>query len=197
MRRAFSLLILGTILISAGTASAQGQGNQQLKGTYAFSGEGTCLVSPTGGFNSDLTPTNPAGRFVFSFSVQGVRTFNGDGTGTMRARTVSITHSDVAAVAVLGGGGSTDIVSSFTYQVAPDGTVSILLSVPMTGTVLTGTRAGQTFTIDQLPLSGLVSKDRKTLTLASVTPTVEVVTYSNADVQHRICHRSRIHFQFD
>jgi hypothetical protein len=63
-------------------ANAQGQGvNQLLRGTYAFSGEATCLVSPTNGFNPDLTPTNPLGRFVASFSVQGVRTFNGDGTG--------------------------------------------------------------------------------------------------------------------
>jgi hypothetical protein len=184
------------ILIWAGSGNAQGQGlNQLLKGHYAFSGEGTCIVSPTDGFNPDLTPIDPVGRFVVSFSVQGVRTFNGDGTGTMRARTVNITHSDVAAV--LGGGSSTNIVSSFTYQFAADGTVSTLLSAPLTGTVLTGPRTGQTFTIDQFPLSGLVSKDRRTLTLASVTPAVEVVTYSNGDVQHRLCHRSRIHFLVD
>lgn len=125
-------------------ANAQGQGlNQLLRGTYAFSGEATCLVSPTNGFNLDLTPTNPLGRFVASFSVQGVRTFNGDGTGIMSARTVNTTHSDIAAV--LGGASSVDVHASFTSNIAPDGTLATVLSAPLTGTYLTGTRAAQTF----------------------------------------------------
>jgi len=192
MRRASVWSMLGVILLWAGVAEAQGL-NQLLLGTYAFTGEATCIVSPTDGFNPNLTPTNPVGRFMLSFSVQGVRTFNGDGTGTVSGRSVAVTHSDVAAV--LGGGSSSDFQGSFTYNVAPDGTFTTVLSVPLTSTILTGTRAGQTVTIDQIPLSGLISQDHKSLTLASVTPTVEVHTFSNGDVQQRICHRSRIHLR--
>lgn len=108
----------------------------------------------------------------------------------MSGRTVSTTHSDVAAV--LGGASSNDFQASFTYNVAPDGTFTTVLSAPLTGTFLTGTRAGQTFTVDQIPLSGLISQDHKSLTLASVTPTVEVQTFSNGNVHQRICHRSRV-----
>jgi hypothetical protein len=41
-------------------------------------------------------------------------------------------------------------------------------------------------------LTGRIALDRKSLTLASEEPTVEVVTFSNGDVHYRICHRSRI-----
>src|SRR2546426_1094516 len=63
----------------------------------------------------------------------------------------------------------------------------------LTGKELTGERTGQTFTIDHFPeLSGQISQDHKSLTLASDAPTEEDVTFSNGDVQHRICHRSRV-----
>src|SRR2546428_519995 len=60
------------------------------------------------------------------------------------------------------------------------------------GTFLTGPRTGQTFTIDNPPLTGLIGKDKKMLTLASVEPTIEIQTHSNGDVWPRICHRSRV-----
>ena len=68
-----------------------------------------------------------------------------------------------------------------------------VVSGPVTGTNLTGSRAGQTFTIESFPvLTGRIALDRKSLTLATEEPTVEVVTFSNGDVHYRICHRSRI-----
>ena len=65
--------IVGVVLLWAGIVQAGP--NQLLNGDYAFTGEASCLVSNTG-FNTDLTPQD--GRFVVSFSVHGVRTFNGD-----------------------------------------------------------------------------------------------------------------------
>jgi hypothetical protein len=44
-----------------------------------------------------------------------------------------------------------------------------------TGTVFTGTRAGQKFTVDNfLSLVGLISRDHERLTLASAGPTAEL-----------------------
>lgn len=145
----------------------------------AFSGEATCLVS-RGGFNPNHTPVGSPAEFPFvvSFSVQGVRTFHGDGTGTLTARVVSLNHPVTlpSPAGNRGGASSTDIASDFTYQVAAD----------------------RTFTITNLPpFSGRISKDHRTLTLFHGEPGIETVTFSGGsllddDVQYRICHRSRI-----
>jgi hypothetical protein len=180
---------VGFILLWAGAADAEPQHlNQLLHGDYAVVCEGTCLVAPPPGFNPDLTPID--GRFTLSSSTQGVRTFHGDGTGAVQSRAVSVTHPDTPVT--LGGASSSDTQASFTYTVAPDRTLTVV-SGPVTGTVLTGSRTGQTFTIDPFPtLTGLLALDRKSLTLTSQEPTVEVETFSNGDVHYRICHRSRI-----
>ena len=151
--------IVGVVLLWAGIVQAGP--NQLLNGDYAFTGEASCLVSNTG-FNTDLTPQD--GRFVVSFSVHGVRTFNGDGTGTLKGRSVGFS----------GGAFSSDFQASFTYDVASDGTFTTQVTGQLTGKELTGERAGQTFTIDHFPeLSGQISQDHKSLTLASDAPTEE------------------------
>src|SRR3989442_1690359 len=144
MQRTSLWYIVGVILLWAGMTDADPpQLNQLLHGDYVSLGEGTCLVALPPGFNPDLTPID--GRFTLSSSTQGIRTFNGDGTGTGQSRSVSVTHPD--APVTLGGAGSSDTQASFTYTVAPDRTVTVVSSGPVTGTVFTGTRAGQTFTI--------------------------------------------------
>jgi hypothetical protein len=92
---------------------------------------------------------------VVSFSVQGVRTFHGDGTGTLTARVVSVNHP-VAVPSPLvtpytpffnrGAASSADIEAAFTYQVAADRTFTIQ-TLSLTGTVLAGPSAGQTLAI--------------------------------------------------
>ena len=89
MGRTTVWFMVGTMLLWAGVANAGP--NQLLNGDYAFTGEASCLVS-NAGFDGNLTPLD--GRFVISFSVQGVRTFNGDGTGTVQGRTVSFQNPD-------------------------------------------------------------------------------------------------------
>lgn len=152
-----------------------------------------------------VTPNDPPARFPFivSFSVEGVRTFNGDGTGTVTARVVSIGHPTALPASTFNptpifirrGANSSDIQAAFTYQVAPDRTVAVD-NATLTGTTLTGPNAGQTFTITNFPLfSGYLSKDRRTLTLAHLDPAVETHTFSNNTSDERICHRSMILLQ--
>lgn len=220
MRKALSLVLAGVvavILSPASSVEADPQNlNQLLRGDYAFSGEAVCLVSPgpfgppappppnpanpPGGFNPNFTPFGPPAPFPFvlSFSVRGVRTFNGDGTGTVASRTVSISHPralpTVPPFFDRGGASSSETVADFAYEVFPDRTFTALTPVS-SGTVLTGTRAGQTFTVGPLPLVGEISHDGKTLTTTSDTPVVETITFSDGDVQKRICHRSRINLK--
>jgi len=85
MKRAALCFILGLSLLWVGIAAAA---PPQLKGRYAFTGEASCLVAKHG-FNDDLTPID-GNVNSHSFSVQGVRTFNGDGTGTVEATAVEI-----------------------------------------------------------------------------------------------------------
>lgn len=197
MSRSHSLSL--ALLLALGAVSAQARDFEKvLKGDYAFAGEATCLVSFTG-FNSNLEPVSvPGGGWprVVTFSIQGVRTFNGDGTGKVVARVVSLVHPfalpTTPPVFVRGGASSADLVSDFTYTVTPDLTVSVNTSV-VTTTVLTGTRTGQTSIITGVPpFTGFVSEGQDSLTLAHAVPGVEHHHFSNGDTDQRICHRTRI-----
>ena len=114
-------------------------------------------------------------------SFRAVRTFDGEGSGTYQGRTSAINFQPSA-------GSATDIVATFTYEVAPDGTISTQEDTD--GTVLAGTRTGQTAT-NAFALTGRASNNRHSIVLASDVPVIEIVTFSNGDVQQRICHRSR------
>jgi hypothetical protein len=160
----------------------------QLKGDYGFTGTAACLstAAPGPGFNPNLTPTD--GSFGQSAAVEGIRTFNGDGTGTVRASSMGITIP-----ANVNSAGSDDFSFSFTYTISDDGVWTSNVIGVQTGTIKTGPRAGQTFTIANSPTStGIISNNGSMLTLATLDPTVEIVTFSNGDIHKRICHRSRV-----
>ena len=111
----------------------------QLNGAYGFTGTAACLVAPgnsgtgtptnpTGpaGFNSALQPLNNSNSFSDSFSVEGIRTFNGDGTGTVKGTAVSITVRPTpgpppAIPAFPAAASSADFSFSFTYTVDGQG----------------------------------------------------------------------------
>ncbi|RXH07555.1 hypothetical protein EAS56_32370 [Bradyrhizobium guangzhouense] len=222
---ASSLIVLG-LLAGVGPAAADFDG-PQLKGSYGFTGSAECLVAPghvgdlsgpgltnptpgvalpNAGFQpnlrpNDAVPGSSTQAFANSFAVEGIRKFNGDGTGTVKGTVVGITirptpgpggfpHFPPAA-------GSADFSFSFTYTVNADGTwTSTMVPGSYTETHLTGPRTGQTSTVDAIPpTTGMISADGKTLTAAHVTTAVETHTYSNGDVEPEICHRSRIYIK--
>jgi hypothetical protein len=199
MSRWYSLQ-LALLLVLCGLAAQARDLERELKGEYAFAGEATCLISP-GGFDADLTPANFPAPFpqILSFSIQGVRTFNGDGTGTTVARAVSIAHPFALpangtnpAVFNRGGANSADLQADFTYTVSRDRKLTITTPV-VHSNILTGTRAGQTQTITNVPLfTGYLSEDGASLTLSHDEPGIEDHLFSNGDFNQRICHRSRI-----
>src|SRR5882724_11845718 len=120
MRHASVWSILGVMLVCVGSSVDALDLNRFLHGDYAVTGAAACLISASG-FNPDLTPKGPSN--VTSFNVHGILTFNGDGTGAVRARNVIIVHS------VLPSGtpsGRLDEYSApFTYNVAPDRTYTL------------------------------------------------------------------------
>ncbi len=182
---AFALSVSLVAMTWAQTATAA---SPRLKGAYGFTGTAACLstAAPGPGFNPNLTPTD--GSFGQSFTTEGIRTFDGDGTGTVRGSSMGITIP-----ANVHSAGSDDFSFSFTYTVNDDGSWTSDVIGVETGTIKTGPRAGQTFTISNSPTStGMISRNGRTLTLATLDPTVEIVTFSNGDVHKRICHRSRV-----
>lgn len=199
MREMFVCSVAAVLVGWAATAQAD---SPRLRGEYGFTGTAACLHAP-GGFNGNLQaiavgpPPNPSQAYSHSFSVEGIRKFNGNGTGTVNATMVSILPPPTPT-GVPPSASSATFSFSFTYTVSADGTLTTALAPgSFAGMFVAGPRNGQTFTIDTLPLTGLVSNDGKSLILASVVPTVETVTYANGDTEKRICHRSRVFIKLD
>lgn len=204
-------------------ASAAAADPPRLKGSYGFTGEAGCLIAPgyagnpngppipnptpgvalpNSGFQPDLRPndvlTGVTASISSTFAVEGIRTFNGDGTGIVRA---TVIYSVGRPTPGPGGyphfppsAASADFSFSFTYTVNPDGSwTSAMVPGSYNQIELTGPRAGQTSTVDAIPpITGLVSQDGKTLIGAHLTTAVETRTYSNGDVDPQICHRSQV-----
>ena len=221
MKTSASTLIVSLAVSSALAASGAAiAASPKLKGTYAETGENSCLISTTkqlqgnppvlvdvvpSGFNPDtLTPNQlvlsngavvRAFSFLFLTSFHGVRTFDGEGSGTLRGRNVGVTSSpNIPSNNFIPNATATDIVGDFTYEVAPDGTISTEHATD--GTVISGPRAGQTVT-NAFALTGRASNNRHSLILATDAQRIETVRFSNGEVQERLCNRSRTLIRID
>ena len=173
---------LAVALACMGTARARNF-DLLFRGTFSVTGTQTCL-NTIGGFNADLTPN--AFSFVGTTSSVGTAVVNGDGTGSETLHDVTVNPPPVA-------GASADTVSfNFTYHVAADRTITAQTDGPITGTVLTGTLAGQTFTILSSPSTGGLSEDGRSSTSAPTEAAVETITFSGGLTLQRICARSSV-----
>ena len=161
------------------------------------------MALPNSGFKANLQPNNSgpglsSNSYTRSFSVEGIRTFNGNGTGTVKGTAVGVVgrptpgpdgypHFPPSA-------SSANFGFSFTYTINGDGSwTSTMVPGSYSETFLTGPRTGQTATVDAIPpITGMISADGNTLIAEHITPTVETKTYSNGDVDPEICHRSRV-----
>ncbi len=168
----------------AGQASAQGF-NELLLGDYAFTGEAVCLTSSNGfvvdPFSGRLVPNPPTSVSIGSFSVQGVRTFNGDGTGTVVGRGVNINQTGINANAF-------DFSANFTYAVASDLTFTVVQG-PVTLTSVLPAMGSSTIT--GITFSGRISQDLNTLVSSTHEASVEIRTVGPSVVNYQVCHRAR------
>jgi hypothetical protein len=222
------MLMLSTSVVAMTWAANAVADSSNLKGAYGFTGTAACLVAPgsaasgpspgntnplpNAGFQSDLRPIDGK-AFSHSNAVEGIRTFNGDGTGTVKGTAVGITPPPTPQPpgypAFPPSAGSSKFSYKFTYMVNGDGSwTAMMVPGSYTETFVTGPRStqnplnsvDQTATVDAIPpVTGLISQDGKTLILVAdplsdgaFVPTVETVTYSNGDVYPQICHRSRV-----
>jgi hypothetical protein len=188
------LSIAAAVMTWAATALAD---SPQLKGAYAANGTTTCISAMAFGD----PPTYLAESFGTNqwTAVQGIRTFNGDGTGSAHFILMGVTRPMPLAPpppypqGYFGEGFSTDLKWSFTYTVDGNG---IWTSDAVPGSVvavgITGSRHGQTWTISNFPtFTGYISTNASTLTAATLAPTVETLHYSNGP-SPRICARQEV-----
>ena len=90
------------------------------------------------------------------------------------------------------GATSTEQSFSFTYTFADDGTLTLVVVGPVTGTVLSGSLKGATFTLTNFPsLSGRISKNGSAIAVSNTEPTVETLVVGPLTLP-RICHRMRL-----
>jgi hypothetical protein len=222
--------VLSVSVIAMTWAAGALAASPNLKGQYGFTGSAACLVAPghvgnetvppptsnptpgvalpNSGFNANLQPNDftnpgntPSASYNRSFTVEGIRTFNGDGTGTVKGTAVGVAdrptpgpdgfpHFPPSADSV-------EFSFSFTYTVDGNGGwTGTMVPGSYMETFTSGPRTGQTATVDAIPpISGMISLDGKTLTGAHLAPVVETHYYSNGDVDPQICHRSRVFIQ--
>jgi hypothetical protein len=179
------------MLMFASSAMAQSR-THMLKGDFAFTASVVCVNSPAiffptyqppAGFSADLRPLGFS--FVSTFSAQGVRTFNGDGTGSVRTRAVSLGNPGPA--------GAADSSNQFTYSVAADRTLTIDEG-PLHTVSVAGPGAGHESSISNITFVGRVSSDGRSLTFATFNPGVEtstrLVPAPELIETMRICHRA-------
>src|SRR6266446_7305953 len=112
MRHAAVWSAMALLLMSA-EARADNNPNRRLQGDYAFTGTDGC-VNTFAGFNANLTVKGSAS--AQTDAMQGVATFNGDGTGLRIGQTINVNA---------GGVGWVEFRAPFTYEVADDGTITI------------------------------------------------------------------------
>jgi hypothetical protein len=203
-----------TVMLAATTwAAGAAADSPSIRGTYGFTGTAACLTAPgnsgtgtptnpTGpaGFNTALQPLDNSNSFSHSFSVEGIRTFHGNGSGTVKGTAVGITVRPTpgpppALPSFPASAGTSEFSYSFTYTVdGHGGWTAKMVPGSYTESFTAGPRSGQTATIDAIPpVTGMISQDGQTLIAAHTTATVETHTYSNGDVWPEICHRSRVY----
>ncbi len=212
MKRLLTITTLSLALsLPAVAGAAPNDLTRALRGDYAFSGDGSCLQSANGFANFRANPAPGAPGLIRSFSVHGVRTFNGDGTGTVKGRTVEIGHQPNPANAVNPNSTNTgfvvptnfgpfftnDFSAKFTYTVAPDHSLHIV-NGPLTHTQIQGPNIGQTGAWTGINIDGHVSQDFKTIVVATPGSVLETEYASEAaalnggtPTNFRYCHRSR------
>ena len=224
MHRAFALAMTSTIALTvvSGWAASAAADTPSIRGSFGFTGTALCLVAPgqvpgatplpnptpgvalpNSGFNANLQPNDAVpgqttSAFSRSFSVEGIRTFHRNGTGTVKGTAVGFvgrpTPGPTGFPHFPPSADSADFSFSFTYVVNADGSwTATMVPGSYIETFTAGPRTGQTATVDAIPpVSGMISQDGNTLIAAHIAPIVETHTYSNGDVDPQICHRSRV-----
>ena len=187
-QRFLKIFLLFLITLSFGRDSivqAQGNLNARLRGDYFFSRTRTCVQNVDGfGTNFELLGAGNS----FTDAARGVRRYNGGGTGSIvdgHLLFVDHTATFTGAFPVT----ENTFTCNLTYAVSPDG--SFTENASCSGTILSGPRAGQTFSTTGIGMRGQITGGGRTLLLDDTNGNVETITFSGPpSTLQRVCNRS-------
>lgn len=167
------MMIPALVLLAASTASAYYYDWWGIHGTYAMTGAGNCLWSPSG-FDAQLnTNAPPAPVFGSHFAARGNWEFEWNGKGhTTFTQFGIVPPAETLPPGVKANAASLEFSFDFTYTVTHDGVITVeMLPGTFQGKFLTGPNANltpeKTFTIDKATFVGSISSDHRTLTLTT------------------------------
>lgn len=206
MKRLISITALSLALLPTVDVAAESNNlTRALRGVYAVSGEGSCLHSENG-FGPDFRAIPVSGKpgLIRSHSIHAIRTFNGDGTGTVTGRAVHFGHQPSPANTSNTNFGpyfTEEISAHFTYTVSPDRTIRIV-NGPLSHRRTEGPNANPNVVEGVwtgINIDGHVSQDLKMIVTATPSSNqleTEYATVANAlagvnPTDFRHCHRSR------
>ena len=170
------VMIPAIAMFMAVAMASAGNNNSKVTGEYAVTAGMSCLITPSG-VNDNLTPVNPTAVGSNSITLQGIATFNRNGTGSMESTGVFIIPPPARPPGP--NANAFHFSFTFTYDVADDDTITIDADEnSFKVTLHTGPLTGKWFTFDTYSLSGIVSADQKTLTLGPPTTTINTLTFN-------------------
>jgi hypothetical protein len=200
--RCFAIAVFVLITFPLGSMAQQSQHalNRRLRGDYPFKRFRSCIQNK-GGFTNDLKVLPPVNANFRAGAASGIRSYNGDGTGTITG--MNLNTFSVPDAVLFGAPGSraasqSDFACNTTYNVAPDGTFSE--NFTCTGTVIAGPNVGRVFSSTGVQVNGQIGVGNNILTLSDHSPNVETVQFWNVGsdptqdppdfVRFRICGRT-------
>jgi hypothetical protein len=208
----FLMIAVMAIFVTAATASAGDRDRDDhqkgIIGEWGFSGGGNCVVTPAANWNptseNPFALVDPAKVSFSSFHAQGIVTFGHNGKGTIDFVTVGTPTAPLFTGAPAWSTSSYHITYPFTYTLTHDGELTFEADLNTMKTedlnVITGTPTGGVVYRDHYSLTGWVSADHKTMTLATPSPKIVTNMLKNTvsgntvfvPIQKMICHDSQV-----
>lgn len=190
--RLVKFAIMAAVAFLAG-CSASASDPPSIQGRYAFTGIGSCLVSP-GGFTG-LAPTTGVG-VISTNAWEGVYTFRRDGTGTVAATLHGITFPNQTTV-TSPSASTSQLSYNFTYTVDTAGNIAFT-TVP--GTFLgcgpdCATPGHFEFRLSSGPQRGVIAPDSRTILVTCGAPikiTQSPPAASVSDPANAVCNVSYV-----
>ena len=186
-------LSVGAVALTVCQAGQARDLTRLLAGEYMQLGYASCIIAPPGASFNPVTLAAPQGSTVSTFTLQGTRIFNGDGTGQDSGVAASLNLPNASGFT--GGAFSTSFSGPFTYTV--DDALNItMIQAPFYSTALSGPGIGTaTLVSDVPPLKGKISEDLTTITFQHETPGIETISGPGPNnttiTRQRICVRER------
>lgn len=180
--RTFPVLVLVAACAGLGTADADA-GLPFLLGNYAATGSAACISSPTG-FTEELTPVDPSLAYGVSAALSGSFLFNEPGKGKLTLSEVYVVPPPVPAGVTVVGAAQVTLAGSFTYSISGNEISAEARNVTITGGI-----------IDKISTTGLISRDRKSMTLATATPEILTTVFTGGEILPQACWLSFALFQ--